>query len=98
MMSLMYIYSHRYNLFHPFHLLDLYVLGTHDIRALLNEVKQAGRYSFFNVSTEYGDVVSIAQYHQMCRYGINLEEKDRDKEKENIKTLENIMNWLKEEI
>lgn len=74
------------------------VLGTHDIRVLLNEVKQAGRYSFFNISTEYGDVVSIAQYHQMCRYGINLEEKDRDKEKENIKTLENIMNWLKEEI
>ena len=74
------------------------VLGTHDIRALLNEVKQAGRYSFFNISTEDGDVVSNAQYHQMCRYGINLEEKDRDKEKENIKTLENIMNWLKEEI
>lgn len=74
------------------------ILGTHDIRALLNEVKQAGKYSFFHINTEYGDVVSIAQYHQMCRYGINSEEKDREKEKENIKTLENIMNWLKEEI
>lgn len=45
-----------------------------EIRTVL--FKQAGRYSFFNISTEYGDVVSIAQYHQMCRYGINLEEKD----------------------
>lgn len=72
------------------------VLGSHDFRVLLKAVGRAGTYQFKNFQTEYGDTVNTGNYHQICRYCINA--KDMNDVYEYDKTLNEIAEWLKEEI
>ena len=72
------------------------VLGSHDFKALLKEVKRAGIYQFKNFQTEHGDTVNAENYHQLCRYCINA--KDIKCINEYEITLNKIAEWLKEVI
>ena len=67
-----------------------------DFRVLLKAVGRAGTYQFKNFQTEYGDTVNTGNYHQICRYCINA--KDMNDVYEYDKTMNEIAEWLKEEI
>ncbi len=73
------------------------VIRTHDIQRILKNLKSP-RYHFPVICTKHGDSINAESFHQLCRYGIML--KDRDKEK--IKLYENelikVKEWIEEEI
>lgn len=74
------------------------VLGSHDLKKLLKEVRRAGVYKFENFVTEYGESVRPSDYHQLCRYCILPKRECVDKLEQFNSTLEEIKDWLKEEI
>lgn len=74
------------------------VLGSHDFRMLLREVKKAGIYRFRDFQTEYGDCVTAENYHQMCRYCVGSKGQDMRPVEEYDKTLHAIAEWLLEVI
>lgn len=73
-------------------------LGSHDFYMLLNEVNQAGQYSFPRIKTEYGEYVSAGQYHQLCRYCIRTEKGDMNSISVYDSNLHKIACWLKEQV
>lgn len=74
----------------------LKVLHSHDFKALLNKVKQAGNYKFKQFPTEYGDSVGPSDYHQLCRYLIAPANQKITYLEEFDNTLIQIKEWLKE--
>lgn len=72
------------------------ILASHDFRVLLKALRQAGRYSFADFRTEYGDCVNSENYHQLCRY--NIEAKAMGDIREYDSTLKKIEQWLREVI
>lgn len=73
-------------------------LGTHDFKILLKAVKKAGIYQFRTFQSEYGDTVTPDNYHQLCRYCINIKENDGNPMDEFDIILDEIAEWLKEVI
>lgn len=73
-------------------------LGSHDFRVLLNAVKKAGIYRFENFQTEYDETVTPENYHQLCRYHINVKDGDMEPVNKYDRTLDEIAEWLKEVI
>lgn len=74
------------------------VLGTHDFRLLLKAVKHAKVYQFKEFKTEYNEVVTAENFHQVCRYCIEQKKGETDSLNEFEKILKAIAEWLKEEI
>ena len=71
-------------------------LGSHDFRALLKKVNQAGNYKFKQFPTEYGDNVGPSDYRQLCRYSIAPADQKITYLEEFDNTLIQIKEWLKE--
>lgn len=74
------------------------VLGTHDFQKLLKQVNQVGTYKFSNFSTEYDQMVSPSDYHQVCRYCVNPKDGKIEYLTKFDNTLNDIKEWLKEVI
>lgn len=74
------------------------LLYSHNIHRLLKELKLAGQYSFPLIHTVHGDCVGPDTYHQMCRYAIQPEERDKALVLHYDDQLEQILNWLKERV
>ena len=72
------------------------VLNSHDLKALLGKVGQAGNYKFKQFPTEYGDFVPISKYHELCRYSISPRKDSYMSLQEFDSTLVQIKEWLRE--
>ena len=57
------------------------ILGTHSLEILLKELGQQGIFKFPPLKTTHGDLAASGTYHQLYRYCIQLQEKDKLKEK-----------------
>lgn len=65
------------------------VLGTHDFRKLLKELRIIGTFTFPTIQTNHNDVVQPGQYHELCRYSIQPKNNDDTNIKEFEETLKN---------
>lgn len=74
------------------------VLGTHDVKILLRELRQAGNYLLENTVTMKNETVNSENYHQVYRYCIPIREDKLQKMKSYEETLVDIVSWLREEI
>ncbi len=74
------------------------VLGSHDFRMLLKAVNKAGIYRLKNFQTEYGETVTAENFHQLCRYCIDVKDREMLPVNEFEEVLKDIAEWLKEEI
>lgn len=74
------------------------ILGTHNLRKLIKELGQEGQFHFPQIKTKHQDNVSTEEYHQLLRYGIDVDSKDVKKEEELEEVLQNIAAWIQEEI
>lgn len=79
---------------HPKHT----ILGTHNLRKILKELGQEGEFHFPDIATAHKDNISIEEYHQMQRYGIQADDRDISKEKQLEKVLQQIADWIEEEM
>lgn len=79
---------------HPKHT----ILGTHNLRKILKELGQEGEFHFPEMATVHKDKISIGDYHQMQRYGIQADDRDIKKEEQLEKVLQKIAVWIEEEI
>lgn len=79
---------------HPKHT----ILGTHNLRKILKELGQEGEFHFPEMATVHKDKISIEEYHQMQRYGIQADDRDIKKEKQLEEVLQKIAVWIEEEI
>lgn len=79
---------------HPKHT----ILGTHNLRKILKELGQEGEFHFPEMATVHKDKISIDEYHQMQRYGIQADDRDMTKEKQMEEVLQQIADWIEEEM
>lgn len=73
-------------------------LGSHDYRRLLKRLNQAAAFSFPVITTKYHQSVSPERFHELCRYCIPVQQDDSGKLQQFEQVLNDIMNWLKEQI
>ncbi len=71
------------------------IIKSHNLQDLLKELGQT-RFRFPQIRTVHKDVVSSAEYHQLCRYGIKVKETDKIGQYEQV--LNDIIEWIGEEI
>ena len=74
------------------------ILGTHNLRRIIKELGQEGQFHFPQIKTTHKDEVSSEEYHQMLRYGIKTDERDKKKEDQCEEILRQIAEWIQEEI
>lgn len=74
------------------------ILGTHNLRKILKELGQEGEFHFPEIATVHKDKISIEDYHQMQRYGIQTDDRDIKKEKQLEEVLQQIAVWIEEEM
>lgn len=74
------------------------ILGSHDFRKLLKAVRKSGTYRFEDFQTEFGQTVTAENYHQVCRYCIEENNKQTVHMEKYDDTLNKIADWLKEVI
>jgi len=73
-------------------------LRSHDLQKLMKRLKIAGNYFFPQIRTVHGDTITVATYHQFCRYSIPPFKGEEIHIKTYDDQLENIANWLKERV
>lgn len=71
------------------------IIKSHNLQELLKELGQT-RFRFPQIKTVHKDFVSSAEYHQLCRYGIKVKESDKIRQYEQV--LNDIIEWIGEEI
>lgn len=71
------------------------IIKSHNLQELLKELGQA-RFRFPQMITIHKDTVSSAEYHQLCRYGVKVKERDKLGQYEQV--LGDIAEWIGEEI
>ena len=74
------------------------VIKSHNLRKMLKELRQENAFHFPQMKTKHGDDVSTDTYHQFCRYGIVVSNKDKLKEMEYETILCQLAEWIGEEI
>ena len=72
------------------------ILKSHNLEKILKELGQQGIFRFPQLESIHKDSVPTEAYHQLYRYCINLNERDRDKEEKLEETLKNVACWLGE--
>ncbi|MCI8517727.1 MAG: hypothetical protein HFG75_12835 [Hungatella sp.] len=72
------------------------VLTSHNLEKIIKELGQQGNFKFPQLETIHKDFVSSESYHQLYRYCIRTQEKDREKEEKLEETLRNIADWIEE--
>lgn len=74
------------------------ILGTHNLRKIIKELGQEGQFHFPQIKTSHKDNISAEDYHQMQRYGIREDDKDRKKMADFEDVLREIADWIQEEM
>lgn len=72
------------------------VLGTHNIRKIIKELGQEGQFHFPEITTCHKDKISIEEYHQMKRYGIEADDRDTRDEDKLEEVLQQVADWIQE--
>lgn len=73
-----------------------YIIKTHNLEKILRELGQTGTFSFPQLKTNHGDTVISDNFHELCRYGIYIHEKDRSKEENYETELKKLAEWINE--
>lgn len=71
------------------------VITSHNLQLLLKELGQT-RFQFPQMITVHKNLVSSAEYHQLCRYGVRVKEGDKMIQYEQV--LNDIVEWIGGEI
>lgn len=74
------------------------VIGSHDLKFLLKELGQEGKFHLSQVVTIHKDIIAIKDFHQICRYGVTVKDENINKMQQNENELDKIAKWLKEVI
>lgn len=74
------------------------ILGTHNLRRIIKELGQEGQFRFPQIKTSHKDDVSSEEYHQMLRYGIRSDDRNKREEDQYEEVLKQIADWIQEEI
>lgn len=72
------------------------ILKSHNLEKILKELGQQGIFRFPQLESIHKDSVPTEAYHQLYRYCINLNERDRDKKEKLEETLKNVACWIGE--
>lgn len=73
-------------------------LSSHDLQKLIKQLNIAGAYAFPHIQTIHGDVVTLATYHQLCRYSIRPIKAHEPYIQKYDNQLVDIAGWLKERV
>lgn len=73
------------------------VIKTHNLQLILVALGQSG-FRFPQMSTKHGNVINSETFHQLCRYGIGLQDKDIPKARLYEEELLKVLSWIEEEI
>ncbi len=71
------------------------IMTSHNLQEFLKELGQT-RFRFPQMITVHKNIVSSAEYHQLCRYGVQV--KDNYKMERYEQVLNDIAEWIGEEI
>ncbi|MGM9572130.1 MAG: hypothetical protein ACI3ZR_07935 [bacterium] len=74
------------------------IIKSHNLDKLLKELRQTGTFKFPRLQTRHHDMVTIEEFHQLCRYGIGINKGEDTKENEFEKELLKIAKWIGERI
>ena len=73
------------------------MIKTHNLSKILVELGQSG-FRFPQLITKHGNSINLGNYHQLCRYGIRLKDKDIYKAKIYEEELLKVISWIEKEI
>lgn len=73
------------------------VLYSHDLRKLLKKLGQT-KFKFPIFETRHGDQIDAENFHQLCRYAVEVDDKNYPKSQQFELELSKIADWLEEEI
>lgn len=71
-------------------------LKTHNLEIILKELGQQGIFKFPQLLTIHNDSIRIENYHQLYRYCIRIEKKNKSAESVYEEELKKIANWIAE--
>lgn len=74
------------------------IITSHNLEKMLKELGQAGTFRFPQMETVYKDSVAIDSFHQLCRYCIQIQNSDREKENRYEEELQKLAEWIREGI
>lgn len=74
------------------------IIKSHNLEMILKELNQQGVFHFPRIRTVHNDMVSTEEFHQMCRYGIEVESREKEKEEVYEKELQKVAEWIGEEV
>jgi len=74
------------------------IIKSHNLEKILKELGQTGTFKFPQILTKHKDNITSENFHQLCRYGIKVVEKDKCKEENYEEELKKIANWIAEGI
>jgi len=74
------------------------IIKSHNLEKMLKELGQTGTFKFPQIVTNHNDNITSENFHQLCRYGIKVIEKDRSKEETYEEELKKIAEWIAEGI
>ena len=72
------------------------ILKSHNLEKILKELGQQGNFKFPQLKTVHKDVVNTETYHQLYRYCIRTQEKQKQEEDKIEESLNNVACWIKE--
>lgn len=72
------------------------MIKTHNLEKILKELGQTGTFSFPHLKTNHGDTIVSDNFHELCRYGINVQGVDRNQEEKYEEVLIKLANWINE--
>lgn len=72
------------------------IIKSHNLEKILKELGQLSAFNFPQMLTNHQDNITSDNFHELCRYGINVKESDKDKEKKYEEELIKIADWIEE--
>lgn len=72
------------------------ILKSHNLEKILKELGQQGNFKFPQLETVHKNYVTSEKYHQLYRYCIRIQDKEREKEEKLEEILKNVACWIEE--
>lgn len=72
------------------------ILKSHNLEKILKELGQQGNFRFPHLETVHKDVAGVDTYHQLYRYCIQIQEKEKNEEMKAEESLRSIAYWIGE--
>lgn len=74
------------------------IIRSHNLDKILKELGQTGNFKFPAIKTNHKEVISTEDFHQLCRYGIEVIHGEEAKENKFEEELLKVAEWIGEEI